>query len=542
MLSNLSAYLQALTEVQTPPFSLENIPDFPYDEYQKRLSIYQEADSWYTGEVLEEVRSKGGTDYEIYPVKINPLIGAVQKHTFALFGEVGEDDRPLVSPKIVFHDKKQQKLAEEAEEALFQVWFESNGRAIQWQNGAMSQVYGGCIFKATYDPFDKLRQLPIRIEGVHPKYFVGRPSADDMFRLREAWFIKPISQQEARENGYTGDFASTFDIPWLIEHWTDAIYEAWVNDQPVRRFADQWYEVSGPNPFGFVPSIYIPHIRVTGFYGENMFDHVKGVIKELNLRVADFGDAVSADAHAYLGMRNVQGAPTVLALAPGLNAVNVGNSIGFAGSETVPDLWDLRKERASESMQILTESLYNEFRRGAFIPKVADGEDEGSQRSGLTLAMRMLSLLWHTQSERVFWTAGLNLLNRMILRMLMIKSPESGIGVQHAALRQKQDWSPVLPRDREMLINEVVARMGANISSPETLFNILGDIQDSDAEKKGIIEFMKQIAEAQAVQQPQVGGEGGPKKKPKPINQGMTTVSSSEKSESNPKSTDTEKE
>jgi hypothetical protein len=102
MLSNLSAYLDALTRTQTPPFSLETIPGFPYDEYQKRLTVYQEADYWYTGEVLEEIRSKGGTDYEVYPVKINPLIGAVQKHTFALFGEVGEDDRPLVSPKVVF--------------------------------------------------------------------------------------------------------------------------------------------------------------------------------------------------------------------------------------------------------------------------------------------------------------------------------------------------------------------------------------------------------------------------------------------------------
>jgi hypothetical protein len=249
--------------------------------------------------------------------------------------------------------------------------------------------------------------------------------------------------------------------------------------------------------------VYIPHIRIDGFYGENMFDHVKGIIRELNLRVADFGDAVNTDAHDYVGMRNVQGSPDVITLAPGLNAINLGNALAMAGNESVPDLWDLRSERASEAMATLVDSLYNQYRRDAHIPKVADGEDEGSQRSGLTLAMRMLSLLWHTHSERVFWTTGLNLLNRMALRMLAIKeSANTGITIRHATLRMRQDWSPVLPRDREMLVNEVVARMGANLGSPRTLLEILGDVQDVDQEIKDIIDFAEKIAEAQAVQQP----------------------------------------
>jgi hypothetical protein len=290
-----------------------------------------------------------------------------------------------------------------------------------------------------------------------------------------------------------------------VEYWSNTKYNAWVNNEPVRRMSAEgdWFPVSGANPFGFVPVVYIPHIRIDGFYGENMFDHVKGIIRELNLRVADFGDAVNTDAHDYVGMRNVQGSPDVITLAPGLNAINLGNALAMAGNESVPDLWDLRSERASEAMATLVDSLYNQYRRDAFIPKVADGEDEGSQRSGLTLAMRMLSLLWHTQSERVFWTTGLNLLNRMALRMLAIKeSASTGISIKHATLRMRQDWSPVLPRDREMLVNEVVARMGANLGSPRTLLEILGDVQDVDQEIKDIIDFVKKIADAQAVQQP----------------------------------------
>lgn len=503
-----SSFIRVLTEVHAPPFQLQEITGFPYSEYADRLMVYTEAENWYSGAALDSTKDRAGKKVEIYPVKINPLRSGVQKHTFSLFGEVEEDDQPLVSPKMIFTEEGQKELAEEAEEVLKQVWYESNGRAIQWQNGGVSQVYGGCVFQLTYDPFDTLRSIPIRIDTPHPKYFVGKPSSSDMFRLREAWIVKPISQEEAVENGYTGGFTTSSSVPWLIEHWTNTRYETWVNDQPVRRFnGTSWFPVSGANPFGFVPVVYIPHIRIDGFYGENMFDHVKGIIRELNLRVADFGDAVNTDAHAYMGMRNVQGSLDIVSPAPNVNIINLGSALAMAGNESVPDLWDLRKERASEAMALLVDSLFDQYRRDAFIPKVADGEDEGSQRSGLTLAMRMLSLLWHTQSERVFWTTGLNLLNRMLLRMLAIKEQQkTGITIEHAVLRMRQDWSPVLPRDREMLVNEVVARAGAHLGSPRTLLEILGDVQDLDQEVKDILDFAKKLAEAQAVQQPMMPG------------------------------------
>jgi hypothetical protein len=144
--------------------------------------------------------------------------------------------------------------------------------------------------------------------------------------------------------------------------------------------------------------------------------------------------------------------------------------------------------------------------------------------------MRMLSLTWHTNSERVFWTAGLNLLNKMLIRMCIESIPEAGLTIEHATLRSKLDWAPVLPRDREMLVNEVVQRMNAQISAPETLFGILGDIQDSDDEIKGIIDFQEQLAEAMAKANPMNTGFGN-KPKPKPVSSGAKSMSASEKSE-----------
>src|SRR4030043_327805 len=202
-----------------------------------------------------------------------------------------------------------------------------------------------------------------------------------------------------------------------------------------------------------------------------MITNVKGIVKELNLRIADYGDAVNTDSHTYLGMRFVQGTPTVMQLAPNLNVINLQNMPNLTGSESEPDLFDFRKTTASAAMQEIYDVLYDQFRRDAYLPAIADGEDEGSQRSGLTLAMRMWPLVSHTNIERLFWTTGLNTLNRMMLRMMMVKNVE-GINIKHATLRIRQQWYPPLPRDREQQVNEAVARVGAGLGSPEHLIEM----------------------------------------------------------------------
>lgn len=527
-MTTIAEYITALgTRPSIATFTLKDLPGFPYDEHSRLDKIYTEMEKWYSGQILEEVSERSGKKVEVYPVRINPIKAGVQKHTHALFGEVEEDDKPLVNPKVVFSNDAEKVLAEKAEDILNQVWYESNGRALQLENGGISQVYGGCVFKLSYKVDDVLRSVNLQIEKVHPRFFIGVPDSSDPWRLVESWIYKPITHADARRNGFSGELREN-DVPWLTEHWTPSLYEVWVNDQRARRLVGtEWLEVGfSGNPYGFVPIVYIPHIRIEGFYGENFFDVVKGVIKEMNLRVADFGDSVNVDSHSYSAMKNVAGSPDLKHIAPGFSVIDLGNSMGISGNEQSPDLWEVRKSSASSAMGDLVDLLYDQYRRDAFIPKVSDGEDEGSQRSGLTLAMRMLSLLWHTGTERTFWTTGLNLLNRMILKILSVKDGnELGITDEHVKLRIREDWAPVLPRDRELLVNEVVARIGANLGSPETLLNMLGDVQDVDDEIARIVDYVEKIAKAEAEGQPQFPGNAGDRKKIAPGT--PTTVSRS---------------
>ena len=113
------------------------------------------------------------------------------------------------------------------------------------------------------------------------------------------------------------------------------------------------------------------------------------------------------------------------------------------------------------------------------VPAVAEGEDEGSQRSAATLIMRMWPLTSHVKSERAFWNSGLNSLHKIILRMMEEKKLY-GITKRHLELRLKSKWHPILPRDRQAFVEELVARMGVNLGSPEHLLALAGDVEDID--------------------------------------------------------------
>jgi hypothetical protein len=496
-----SKFLRQLISEPTKPFALEDMEGFPYAEYQRNLTRYNEMERWYDGEVLQETVESGGKKIERYPVKINPIPDTIEKHTHFLFGEVKLDDRPLVTPRIIPREDSDadRKLARKLEEILIEIWSQSQGRAIQWENGARSQLYAGCVFRIQYDNLDPFVEIPFRIEAVHPKYFVGVPDSGNMWRLREAWIIRAVSLEEAT-NVHGVYFEEEVDETelWLVEHYSILDYEAHINGVPVKRKLanGDWRGVSGPHPWGFIPLVYIPHIRVNGFYGETFIPLVQGLIREINLRIADYGDAVTVDAHTLLGMRNVNGSPTVENIIPGAKTVNLGTNPNITGQDSEPDLFEITKAKASTSMESLVELLYDFYRRFAKVPKVVDGEDEGSQRSGLTLAIRMIALTAHTDTERIFWSTGLDLLNRMLTRMMFVKKIE-GIEKKHLQMRIKQEWSPVLPRDREMLVNEAVSLMSAKLGSPERLLEVLG-VDDIPEEKKLILDFLKELSEMEA--------------------------------------------
>lgn len=493
-------------------FSLQDIEGFPYRTYQENLSRYRELEKWYSGDKLDETDMREGEEVELYPVKINPLPGAVMKHAAVLFGEIVDDGRPLVVPRVIprDNDEEDKTRALEAEDALNMLWYENSGRALQLRNGALSQIYGGCIFKLTYVPWERWRTIPIRVEAIHPSSFVGIPDASDNWRLSEGWVVRVISARQAKKYNVQLDVDAD-DRVYLIERWDRSSYKTSINDMLASakfRYGSREIvkDLGGVNTFGFVPMVYIPHQRVNYFYGEGLIENLIGIVKEINLRAADFGDAVSEDAHAWLAMRNVNGTPRVTKIAPGLNVIDLRSNPSVTGHEQEPDVFAVKKNSASAAMGELWEKLYEQFRRDACIPAVADGEDEGSQRSALTLAFRMWPLSSHVNHERTLWTTGMNWFNTMALRMMAYEPvanhmKEKGMPViteEHARMRMKQDWAPMFPRDRQAIVDEIVQRATHNIGSIDHLLELTGDVEDVEAEKQKILDWLRELAKIAA--------------------------------------------
>lgn len=483
------------------PLGLQDIPGFPYQAYMDQLDTYEEQERWYSGDALDDQPTEKGEETDLYPLRINPLKSTVSKHAHTLFGEVEDDGRPLVYPKYIYNSDAQKELAKELEDFMMTLWFENNGREIQWVNGATSQVHGGCVFKASYVPWESWRTIPIRIDRVHPKHFLGFPDGSDAFRLKEAWFVKKMRGSEAKDWGYRGGDP----VVWYAEHWYRDRYEVLIDGMPAIYFdpvTKKTYPVGGVHPFGLIPMVYIPHERTTGnFLGENAMDNLYGLIKEMNLRYGDYGDAVNEDAHATIAVRNISGSINRRDLGEGREVFDLGNRTALSGNEGDPDMFEVNQQRASTPMQSLVESIWSVYRRDSFIPAVADGEDEGSQRSGLTLAIRFWPLTSHISIERVFWTVGMDVFNNILLRMALSKSKnmkDFNLTEAHLRLRSKQMWSPMLPRDREIEIQELVNRAAQQIAPIELLLEKAGDVEDIDEARQQILDWIEEIENIKA--------------------------------------------
>jgi len=248
-----------------------------------------------------------------------------------------------------------------------------------------------------------------------------------------------------------------------------------------------------------VPFVYIPHIRVRGFYGESIINKtIKGLIKEMNLRFADTGDAISDDSHSSLIGRNIRDSVTNLQLPDGKKAINIGGATGLGAGEKDPEIYAVNTKSASEPMLKFGEKLENLYRKEARHPAVADGEDEGSQRSSLTLTTRMWPLVAHVELERINWTTGLIKLAKIILVMCE-RQGVYGITKDHIDNYETNiKWALTLPRDRDELVNEVAIRKKNNLGSLYHLISLFDDVEDVDAEVARIEENIeKEAARAQ---------------------------------------------
>lgn len=477
------------------PFSLQSLEGFPYTDFMEQKAKYQEIKRWFTNEVFSETitNEKTGVVTERYPIKINPLLNTAQKHTAVLFGSSLNSMRLGGVPVIIeVNQKKDKENKEKIESVLSKIFEDSFAGSLFVENGVTSQEYGGCIFGAFFNP----RTGKIQIQNPSPPEFFGIPDGPSLWTFKETWIIREITQLEAKKS-YSVETSAVDGKYYYIEHWTLSEIEVSVNGTPVYF---NGVPLSGPNPYGLIPHVYIPHLRAGGLWGNSILNEaIKGILREINLRQADLGDAVSDDSHQILAVRNIKGSLTTKTIsgAGGRTVVDLGSGGGMPGATTDPDLFAVKSSSIAAPSIDYIRDLEKLYRREANHPAVADGEDEGSQRSSLTLTTRMFPLVTEVELERMFWSVGLIAFGKILLKMSAIKTSD-------VTLKEAEDvslvcrWAPMLPRERMDIVNEAAIRSKNDLGSRVTLMNMFGDIEDADAEFDVIIEEKEALAEVQA--------------------------------------------
>jgi hypothetical protein len=160
------------------------------------------------------------------------------------------------------------------------------------------------------------------------------------------------------------------------------------------------------------------------------------------------------------------------------------------------------------------DSLKKELRMAMAIPPVAVGEDEGSQRSSLTLITRMFPVKSHILTERWIWTPAFERLNRMALQMAILKQVGKLDGLDVSKISVVPSWAPMLPRDRTELVNELIQRAGAGHIHPMDALEKYEDIPTGEIEEtfKRIQQFEEWKVE---LNKPPEAPGGVPASKPK---------------------------
>lgn len=510
-------YEQAPTLTSIYYLDKEKLPStFPLQSWFDQSARYFYYWGWFNGDAL--VETKKGENGELlykYPLHMNLLRDMARKHANLLFGEQEDASSALVKcavkPRKSLKDEEpedaERDFASVCQSLINEVWLQSNGAAIQQEGGELAQFLGGHYYQIAYEPWRTDLLLPFTIRSWYADFVLPVWEHKNYWDLSEIYLVSRIESQTAKNQyGYVtnGAFAT------YVEHWTKTYHAIYLDGKPVtltQGAETRTFDENNINPFGFVPFVYVPHLREGSFYGNSHVPDVQGIIREYNNSMASLGDAIigSVDRERYAV--NVGQKVTRLPLLNGKEAINLG--IQAPTMQSPPDLFTEDAPTFSAGLVDYPTQVFNQFRRTACLPPVIDGEDEGSQRSGLTLDIRFYPATSHAKAERIFWEVGLNKIAKYILQMIHTKDLWSDFGIKRPSedflryLVINQEWNPQIPRDREAEINEVIARLGSNAIDIDTALEKFGDIPNIEASKKIILKWVGELTKIQAENKPQ---------------------------------------
>lgn len=392
------------------------------------------------------------TDIELYPVGLNLVRMLCIAQADSLFGEWTDDIvsfEPIQSMEVTETHKY-------ASDIMRDILDTSSAETLLWEMALDANIYGGAAVKisAEFRPNARVVWRRIPLDTFFPVY-----DPQDVDNLLEVYIITEITKEQAR---IKYGIIAEGDTATCVEHWTSRLYTFTVDGKKIGAY-------SGINPWGFVPFEYMPRMRTLHWYGDGLTEEVMRVQDELNMRVADLGEAINFNTHPIkYGYNlpkkfNVKNYP----IDPGI-FWDLGRVIGQSPEPQVGVL-ESKNPIPNGTFEYI-QFIYDYGRIAASSPPVVFGEDSsGSQRSGATLEIRMLSLIRAVRRQRAYTTSFLIRAARKSALILQQKDyadiPKRALAALIAG-EMKPKYAPILPRDQAKLVDETIKRL---TSMPPTL-------------------------------------------------------------------------
>jgi len=477
---------------------------YPYIDWDRQMAYYREFEEHFSGSWLRETVSER-SDTLMYPLGYNVFELPTVMHTAFLFGEVPDGALSSVDPTVeVWKNgaKATTDVAMNAADKMTQflrtIWEENDSRSKLSVAALDSQIYGGCTLGAFYVPERAVDfQIPVALQTVNPKYFNPVWSHNNLDRMLQVIVAYGISKIQARDLGVEIDS----DIGLYVEDWTEGKYRISVDNKTVTWYASK---AEGAPIAHRIPYVYIPHPPRRGFYGTSLLKNKWEMSKEINARLVDVGDIVSEEATNMPALTNVRNAEVKR-----ISGVKPVIDLGFAQGNREPKvIYPPNRGSSAQSAGQYVYSLRDIARSEAYCPPVVFGDDDGSQRSAASLALRAIPLVKHIGEERSAFTTAIA---KICKTMLFIAADKDMYGITTDMAKNAKvrvGWYPMMPRDVLEEVTSVINRVQADILSPETAITMLGGIIDVSAELSRIKTWKKQVQEIEGQPGPAFGGTG----------------------------------
>ena len=456
-------------------------------DWTNQVGVYSEAWRYYRGTILDKLADN--SDSLLYPLRLNLIKHICRKHALFLWGQY-EKTRIV---RFVVHAPRQQLDADHKKHAnelsrLYWDFLRTNqGVTLLRELGRIYMVLGGAVLKTRYA---KTAKLGVALEAISPEYFYPVWDPANYSRLLRAHVCYPLHVDQAtllygyaKTNGDPGQQVN------YLETWDETQWSAWVGWEgrwQAARDRVSGQELAGTNllrdPVTMLPRLpftYIPRMRTGSFYGDSLVLDLRGLQNELNARLADAGDAMTQASHPGGWAHDIRKKGRGPIQINSAEILDLGDTPPGGQSPHVeqfppPDL----TTGSTELTNKLEKLLYDL----SSVSPVMNGEDEGSQRSSATLAMRALPTLTQTDDYRANWSEGLLDAAHAFLCTCLAYGGLCGVTDADFAYEVEIAYAPVLPRDRMETADEIAKLRPAGAMSQERSIRLQSDVEDVEAE------------------------------------------------------------